>query len=72
MERHDYSEEAAAAIDKQVRAVLESSYGRAKEILQAQKDKLVRLAEALLEQETIDRETFEAMMAEVSPQVAVA
>ncbi len=72
MERRDYSEEAAAAIDTQVGALLERAYNRAKDILQSNKNKLVRLAETLLEQETVDRETFEALMAEVSPQSAAA
>jgi cell division protease FtsH len=67
MERRDYSEEAAAAIDGQVRAILDRAYKRAKQILDTNKDKLARVAEALIEQETVDRETFQALMGEPSP-----
>lgn len=63
MERRDYSEEAAAAIDNEVRAILDHAYKRAEDILKSKLTKLKELADALLEQETIDRETFESMMA---------
>ncbi len=58
MEQRDFSEEAAAAIDMQIRAILDRAYQRAQEILRTNHDKLDRLATALIEQETIDRETF--------------
>jgi cell division protease FtsH len=64
MDRRDYSEAAAAAIDAQVRAILDRGYQRAQEILRTHKDKLARVAEALIEQETVDRETFQALMQE--------
>jgi cell division protease FtsH len=72
MERRDYSEEAAAAIDNQVGVILDHAYNRAKEILQTNRDKLARLAETLLEQETVDRELFQALMSEPSSQAALA
>jgi len=62
MERRDYSEEAAAAIDGEVRTILEREYSRAAGILKDKVDRLKALADALLEQETIDRETFVAIM----------
>ena len=67
VERRDYSEEAAAAIDVEVSKMIEIAYTRAKDILQAQKEKLVNLADALMEHETIDREMFEALMAAPLP-----
>ncbi len=64
MERRDYSEEAAAAIDAQVREILDRAYKRAKDILQTNHAKLVKVAETLMEQETIDREMFQAIMSQ--------
>jgi cell division protease FtsH len=66
MDRRDYSEEAAAAIDAQVRAILDRAYQRAQDILRTHKDKLTRVAETLIEQETVDREMFQNLMQEVS------
>ena len=62
VERRDYSEESAALIDEEVRKMVDHAHKRAKDILQTNHDKLVRVAEALLEHETIDREQFEALM----------
>jgi len=62
VERRDYSEESAAAIDNEVSRMIERAYQRAKDILIQHKDKLNLLAQTLLEQETVDREAFEALM----------
>jgi len=67
VERRDYSEEAAAAIDVEVGKLLESGYKRAQAILKEHKAKLSALAEALMEHETIDRDQFEALMGVVAP-----
>jgi cell division protease FtsH len=64
MEQRNYSEEAAVQIDNEVRRILEHSYLRAKTTLQENFARLVRLSEALLAKETIDREEFEAIMTE--------
>ena len=69
VEQRDYSEESAEQIDNEVRRLLDQAYLRAKTILQENRDKLVQLAETLLEKETVDREEFEAMMQE-SPTTA--
>lgn len=58
----NYSEEVAAAIDEEVRNIVESSYQRAVELLTQHRDKLDAVAEALLDKETITREEFEAIM----------
>jgi cell division protease FtsH len=58
----NYSEEAARRIDTEVRGILQKSYDRAKEIIKQNQDALVRLADTLLEVETLDRETFEQLM----------
>ncbi len=58
----NYSEEAARRIDKEVRGILQKSYERAKEIIKQNQDALVKLADMLLDVETLDRETFEKLM----------
>ena len=62
MEQRNYSEDAAVQIDGEVRRILDHAYLRAKTILQDNRVKLVRLADALLNKETVDREEFEALM----------
>jgi len=52
--RHkDYSENTAQKIDTAIREILESARNRAEEIIRAQKEKLQKLAEALLTRETL-------------------
>lgn len=53
-----YSEKTAEAIDKEVHTLIETAYQRAKEILDANKDKLSQLAEQLLSKEVIFRENL--------------
>ncbi|WP_420630912.1 ATP-dependent zinc metalloprotease FtsH [Candidatus Leptofilum sp.] len=60
----DYSEEAAKAIDEEVRLILDHNYKRAKQIIEDNRDKMVALANALMEIETMDRSTFEKLMNE--------
>jgi cell division protease FtsH len=57
-EQRTYSEEVARKIDREVRRIVDSAYDRARAILTEQKDKLVMLAETLLEQEVLDRNEF--------------
>ncbi len=58
----EYSEEVAAKIDREVAAILNRCYEVAKGIIRDQKDRLDQLAEALLEQETLNRAEFLALM----------
>ncbi len=60
----DYSEEAAKAIDDEVRLILDQNYKRARKIIEDNRNKMVALANALLEVETMDRSTFEKLMNE--------
>jgi cell division protease FtsH len=53
-QHRDYSEQTAQTIDREVRDIVERNYHRAKEILQENVAALHRIAEALLEYETID------------------
>jgi len=60
-EQRDYSEYVAQKIDQEVREIVSQAYKQAKEILVTYKDKLIEVAEKLLEVETLSREQFEAM-----------
>ncbi|PID86794.1 MAG: cell division protein FtsH [Chloroflexi bacterium] len=58
----DYSEEAAEAIDEEVMGILDDCYERALEIIREHHDKMVLLADTLLNVETLDRTEFEKLM----------
>jgi cell division protease FtsH len=62
-EIRNYSEEMAQTIDHEIRHILDTAYQRAKDIVVTQQRKLEALAGALLEQETVERPAFEALMA---------
>ncbi|UCF37064.1 MAG: ATP-dependent zinc metalloprotease FtsH [Acidobacteriota bacterium] len=53
-QHQDYSESTAIKIDKEVKRIVLEAYERAKQILEDNREALVRLAEALLEYETLD------------------
>ena len=67
MNRVEYSEDVAAKIDRQVRQILESCYQRAKQILLEHRALLDRLADTLVERETLDGDEFRAIVAEYVP-----
>lgn len=60
----NYSEDVAAAIDKEMRTLIDTAYNKAEELLRNNMDKLHRVAEALLEKETIDGKEFEEIFLE--------
>jgi cell division protease FtsH len=57
-EQRSYSEDIARKIDHEVRRIVTVAYDRARTILLEHKDRLVTVAEALLEKEVIDRKEF--------------
>ena len=57
------SERLAEEIDAEVRAIVEKNYNRAKDLLVKNKEKLHKLAEALLEFETLDKEQIDDLFA---------
>jgi cell division protease FtsH len=59
--RKNYSEGVAAEIDNEVRNIIEDAYNETVKILEENMDKLERVAQALLEVETLDGEQFEAL-----------
>lgn len=54
-----YSEETAITIDKEISALIESQYQRAIKLLEDNKDKLIRLADILIEKEVIFKDDLE-------------
>jgi len=62
-EQRDYSEAVAEEIDSEVRRIVSDAYERARNTLTEHRDKLEAVAQALLDQETLDRESFERIMA---------
>ncbi len=53
-QHRDFSEETAIRIDEQVKKIVTAQYDRAKTIIEDNRDTMVRLAECLLERETLD------------------
>jgi len=53
-QHRDYSEETSIRIDSEVRKIVTEQYERARKIVEENRDTMVRLAEALLEHETLD------------------
>jgi len=61
-QRKSMSEQTAEEIDREVRAIIDSCYGRAKQILEDNRDKLDLMADALMQYETIDANQIEDIM----------
>jgi cell division protease FtsH len=57
----DYSEQTAVEIDQEVRAIVQKQYVRVKETLTANRDKLEKLAQVLVERETLDADEILAV-----------
>ncbi|MDX9917870.1 MAG: ATP-dependent zinc metalloprotease FtsH [Gudongella sp.] len=55
----NYSEEVAAAIDKEMRTLIDTAYHKAESLIKNNMETLHRLADTLLEKETIDAREFE-------------
>jgi cell division protease FtsH len=59
----DFSDETAAAIDEEVRNLVEQAYRRAKEVLVNNRVILDQLAQMLVEKETVDAEELQNILA---------
>jgi len=66
-EQRNYSDEVAAKIDAEVRALIDNAFTRATEALTTHRDVLDRLAALLVEKETIESEEFESLFEGVVP-----
>lgn len=58
-----YSEEVAGQIDEEIRSIIDGAYHRCEEILSEQKEQLIKVAEFLLEHETMSAEEFQQFFA---------
>ncbi|MCU0567087.1 MAG: ATP-dependent zinc metalloprotease FtsH3 [Oculatellaceae cyanobacterium Prado106] len=63
MAERDFSEETAAAVDDEVRNLVEQAYRRSKSVLTENRNVLNRLAEMLIERETVDSEELQELLA---------
>jgi cell division protease FtsH len=61
-QHQDYSEATAVLIDEEVKRVAQQAYQRAKEVLESNRDALIRVAEALLEFEVLDGDEVAALV----------
>lgn len=66
----DFSEETAAAVDDEVRNLVEQAYRRSKAVLVDNRHVLDRLAEMLIERETVDAEELQDLLATSDVKVA--
>jgi cell division protease FtsH len=66
-EQRNYSDDVARQIDEEVRSIMEQAYARAQDVLTQHRDKLDRLAETLVEKETLDAQEFEALFSDLPP-----
>ncbi|MBH8551168.1 ATP-dependent zinc metalloprotease FtsH3 [Nostocaceae cyanobacterium CENA357] len=63
MSERDFSEETAAAIDEEVRKLVDVAYTRAKEVLVNNRHILDQLAQMLVDKETVDAEELQEILA---------
>jgi cell division protease FtsH len=62
MSERDFSEETAAAIDEEVRKLVDTAYIRAKEVLVNNRKVLDEIAQMLIEKETVDAEELQEIL----------
>jgi cell division protease FtsH len=58
----EYSEKTAEAIDIEIKKLTSQAYKKARELIEANKDKLERIANALLKYETLDAADVEVIL----------
>ena len=61
------SEETMKKVDAEIRRIIDEQYGRARQLLEENRDKVEAMTKALLEWETIDAEQIEDIMAGKAP-----
>ena len=66
-EQRNYSDDVARMIDEEVRAIIDRAYDRATEVLTTHRDRLDRLAEKLIAEETVDQPEFETIFEDLPP-----
>ncbi len=63
--RQDFSDDVAASIDEEVRALISAAHEEARQILTTHQDAMERMVDALLEHETVDQEQVAELFADV-------
>jgi cell division protease FtsH len=63
IETRNYSEEIAYEIDKETRKIIDECYDHARQVITEARDKLERIAQALLEKESLEGSQLERVMA---------
>jgi cell division protease FtsH len=61
-ERRDYGEEAASEIDREMKALIDRAYERAKGVLEEHREKLDAIANRLIEKETLEAPELQAIV----------
>lgn len=69
--RKDFSEETARKIDDEIKKIIMTNYNRAREILESKKDLLFKLAETLLERESLTGEEIKEIIEKETPQAYI-
>lgn len=70
-QHRDYSEDTARKIDEEINSLIRKSYGRAKQILNENLDVLHKLAEMLLEKETVMGKELDELIISMRPDVVL-
>ncbi|HXX38366.1 MAG TPA: cell division protein FtsH, partial [bacterium] len=68
VESRNYSDEIAYEIDQEVRRIIDECYRRARQVLTEHKDLLDRIAQALLERESLESDELDALMTPPAPE----
>jgi cell division protease FtsH len=58
----EYSQKTAESIDREIKRLIDEAYKKVKELMQAQKDKMEALTQALLKYETLDAEDVKQIL----------
>jgi cell division protease FtsH len=66
-QHRDYSEQTAIKIDEEVRRIVEEAYDTARRILQEHEDLLHKIAETLIDKETLDGKEIDAIIVATKP-----
>jgi cell division protease FtsH len=66
-EQRNYSDDVAKQIDEEVRAIIDKAYERAIDVITTHRDRLDKLAEKLIAEETVDAEEFEKLFSDLPP-----
>ncbi|MGI6368532.1 MAG: ATP-dependent zinc metalloprotease FtsH [Anaerolineae bacterium] len=61
-EQRDYGEEIASAIDREIKALVDKAYDRARQVLVTNRETLDRIAHRLIEEETLDADQFHQLL----------